>query len=152
MLSDTLTQLHLHTPTQQIGMAAVIATTVLAFWRGGRTEAAGATVVLVAWIITPFTQDLNIRLGPQLGILTVDAVLLAFLVTLALRSRRYWPLWAAGFHALGTVMHLGAMADPEVVTWAYLTGLFISSYLLLGAIVAGVLLEANRRSSLRGTA
>ncbi|WP_369058516.1 hypothetical protein ABOZ73_12765 [Caulobacter sp. 73W] len=152
MLSDVLRQLHLHTPTQQIGMAAVVATAVLAFWRGGRTEAAGATVVLVCWIITPFTQNLNVHLGPQLGILAIDAVLLAFLVALALRSARFWPLWAAGFHALGTVMHLGAMVDPQIVTRAYLTGLFISSYLLLGAIVAGTLLEANRRSSLRGTA
>lgn len=149
---DLLTQLHLHTLRQQIGMVFMVGVVIYAFLKGEQPERTGGLVMLAAWIITPFTQGLQTPNGLQFGIFVIDVMLLIFLVTMALQSKRFWPLWAAAFHLLGVLMHLAITIDPSVRTKAYITGSVICGYLTVLTLVAGVLLEANRRPSLRGTA
>jgi hypothetical protein len=64
------------------------------------------------------------------GIFAVDAALLALLCWIALRSPRYWPLLAAGFHLLAVVTHLAKSVDRQVGAWAYITAEIIWGYLL----------------------
>lgn len=102
----------------------------------GRTEervAAGA--FLVCAVAAPFIKDYS--WGTQWSIFGLDVAYLALLVVMALRSPRYWPLWAAGFQVLGVVTHAASIIDPTLPRWAYITAGVIWTYLVLSAIAVG---------------
>ncbi|WP_269715624.1 hypothetical protein [Caulobacter sp. NIBR2454] len=152
MFHDLLVQLHIHTFRQQVGLASVVIVALIAWRKGGWPEKYGGLAMLLAWFITPFTQGVRPVEGIQVGIFVIDLILLAFLIGIALKSDRFWPLWAAAFHVLGTLMHVAVVVDPSVRTRAYITAGVIFGHLTVIALLAGTLLEANRRSRLRGTA
>lgn len=105
-------------------------------WRGGREERVATNTVVICWLLTKLVGRYQ---GAQTewGVLAVDAGALAVLGWLALRSRRYWPMFAAGFHLLAVVTHFARTVDPKVGGWAYLTAGIIWGYLLLIAIGYG---------------
>ncbi|MCR5878058.1 hypothetical protein [Phenylobacterium sp. J367] len=115
--------------------ATVVGVCALALWRGGPDEKLAAGGLLVGWTLTRTVYQFK---GEQTewGIAGVDLALLALLVYIALRSRRYWPLFAAGFHLLAVVTHLARGLDPRVGGWAYITAEIIWGYLL--AITIGL--------------
>ncbi len=69
----------------------------------------------------------------------VDFSLLAILVLLALFSRRYWPLWATGFHLIACLTHLAVYADPAFRPSAYATYSQLWTFPTLGALILGCL-------------
>jgi hypothetical protein len=109
-----------------------------ALLRGGAPERIGAAIYAVGTGLTVIArQEAAIRYGSiEFGALIVDlAALIAFLV-LALRARRFWPLWIAAFQAVGTAGHIARLADPEMMRWthAFLLGIWSYPMLLLLAI------------------
>lgn len=50
--------------------------------------------------------------GFNLPLYLVDLVYFLGLYALALRSRRYWPIWSAGFQLLCVLTHFGPLLDP----------------------------------------
>jgi hypothetical protein len=115
-------------------------------WRGGWEERTTAMAFMIAWMATLLGRD-RAWVGPQWTTLAIDLVLLAFLVFVALRSARYWPMFAAGFHLLSVVTHVARMVDPKVGAWAYATAAVIFSQLTvfaLGAGMIGLLLQRDR--------
>jgi hypothetical protein len=108
----------------------------LAVWRGRDDERLAAGGLLANWALS----ILVVRVGSgstHWEVFFVDVALLSLYIWLALRSRRHWPLFAAGFQVLLVVTHLGRAVDPTVSVWAYLTAGIIWSYLVLFTIGYG---------------
>jgi hypothetical protein len=86
---------------------------------------------------------------PQYGIFIVDLLTLAALVVLAMRFDRYWPICAAGFQAVAVLTHLAFLINPRALYRAYLFGNFSIGFLLLGAVLGGVIIEGRSPPFLR---
>jgi hypothetical protein len=128
---------------QIIYLATLLSVSATAFWRGGWPERSAAVAVLAASFASPFVES-NLFASPEYGILAVDLLLLGWLGALALGTDRFWPLWAAGFHLVGTIIHVARMVDPTVVPPAYALGQVFWSYPVLAALAAGTLVEVPR--------
>ena len=109
-----------------------------ALWRGGRPEKAGVGIIAVGSILSVIaTSDLGARFRTvEWGILAIDVTILVAFLALALRTDRFWPLWAAGFHAIGVATHVATMVDPDVVSraYAYAQGFWAYPMLIAAAI------------------
>ena len=127
-----------HYPALPIWVGIVIGWTVAAsaLWKGGWSERLVAIGFLAAWLISPLVR-LGGWNGPAWTGLTVDAAFLALLLFVALRSGRYWPLFAAAFELLSVLSHIARLVDPGVRAWAYATADAIWTYLLLASLAVG---------------
>lgn len=115
---------------------ALMAVCALALWRGRDDERLAAAGMLANWSLSRILFK-NHSNDLQAGVFAVDVVLLGLYLWLALRSRRYWPLFGAGFWLLAIITHVGRLVDPRMSGWAYLTAEIIWSYLVLWAIAYG---------------
>lgn len=129
------------TPLQLLFTVAIFGACGVALWRGGWPERSAAVAIFAAASATPLVQS-SLFASPEYGILAVDLLLLGWLGLLALVTDRFWPLWATGFHLVGTIIHVARMVDPTVVPPAYATGQIFWSYPVLAALAAGALIEA----------
>lgn len=120
-----------------------MATAVYAFIRGGPVERLSAAIMLSGWILTPFVLDASPSAFDGRAILVIDIVMFSTLLTIALGSRRYWPMWVAAFFLLGALLHLAALIDPQVALRERITATHIFSYLTLVGLGLGVALEAG---------
>jgi hypothetical protein len=127
------------------GIAFGWAVALAAFWKGGWSERTAAGAFILAWLATPLLRDRS-WIGTQWGGFAIDIVFLAVLVGVALRSRRYWPLFAAAFQLLAVLTHLARIIDPHVHVWAYITAGVIWTYLTLFAIALGAYNRWRERS------
>ncbi|QUD87873.1 hypothetical protein [Phenylobacterium montanum] len=131
------------TSAQIVGWAALALAWSAALWKGGRPERLGASLVGAAWILTPIVELRESWYQPQYGILAVDFLTLVGLAALAMRYGRYWPICAAGFQAIAVLTHLAFLVNPQALYRAYLFGNFSIGFLLLGAILGGVIMEGG---------
>ena len=116
--------------------ATVVAVCLIAVLRGGSYERLAAGGMLAAWAFTLLFYRTNFR-EPEWGILAVDVAALVLFTWIALRSDRFWPIFAAGFHLLAIVTHLARTVDQTVGHWAYGTAEILWGYLLAFAIAYG---------------
>ena len=121
---------------QQIWFVLMMAVSLAALWGGGQPERRAALANLLAWFLTPLAYLADARL--QWGVLTVDAVFLAYLLYLSLTTNRLWLLFATAFQLLGIVTHLATAADAYLPALPYRWGLVIWSYLVLASLAVGV--------------
>jgi hypothetical protein len=135
----------LSTPTQQIGAIIMLLVFGYAQWKGGRVERGLAWAMLAAYIATPFAASLTSLFAPRLGVMAVDAVLLAVVLTVALRSDRYWPMAACAFLSIELVMHFTILFDHHVMPKAYIIATHIWSYPVLLSLVFGAWSADRRR-------
>jgi len=129
---------------QGIGWFAVALTCIAAVWRGERPERLGAALIAIAWALTDLVEQRNNWLEPQYGILTVDIATFIGLAAIAFAYRRAWAICAASFQAVAVLTHLAFLLDPAVLYRAYYMANFSIGFLLLGAIIGGVLMESGR--------
>ena len=108
----------------------------LALWRGRDDERLAAAAYLANWAITLVVFKSR-SFDTQWYVMALDVALLALYVWLAMRSGRFWPLFAAAFILLIVVTHLAHAVDGTVSGWAYITATLIWSYLALIAIGYG---------------
>ena len=123
-------------------LASLGAVAMAAAVHGGRDERLGAMALVAAAILTPLVQRGGFA-GPETGILIVDVLLFAALLLLAIGSRRFWPIWAAGFHLCALAVHFAAARLPDILPAAYAETLVIWSYPVLAAVLLGTLIEAR---------
>jgi hypothetical protein len=83
-----------------IAFTAVFGTSAMAWKWGGLDEKLAASGFIIATIASNFANRSNYT-NTETGILIIDLLLLAGLVVLALRSDRFWPMWAAAFQLVG---------------------------------------------------
>ncbi len=111
-------------------------TSTVGFVWGGLDEKLTAGGFVVATIATRLTTQ-NQYGQPEMGVLLVDALLLIGLFILALRSDRFWPMWAAAFQLVGTTIHLASMTENGDFAKAYANALVFWSYPVLLALLIG---------------
>ena len=131
-------------PLQILFIVALAICCGAAFWLGRDSERITAAMLIAAATLSPLVQTSNF-LHPEGGILLIDLLLLAYLLVLALRSDRFWPLWAAGFQVVGTLIHVARLVDASVWPSAYATAEVFWSYPVLLALGLGTWLEARSR-------
>ena len=115
--------------------------------RGGAPERIVGISLLAAFAVSlALQQPLAARfVAVEWGILAADLVLLAILVGVALFSDRFWPLWLAAFHALGTGAHMVRGLDHGIEPVAYAILLAAWSYPMILLLAIGTARHARRK-------
>jgi hypothetical protein len=134
----------IHHLYQWVGIAWLLIGVVPAFVRGGWPERSAASAMIIAWVGSAFAQNINQFFGPQVGITVIDLMLLVMLVTIALVSDRWWPMWAAAFHGLGVLLHLAVLVDEKVMGRAYFIAGTVFSFLTVLALFIGSIRRSGR--------
>lgn len=118
-----------------------------ALWRGGREERFAALVCIVASLMMPFVLGPFAKryVGIELGALLVDCAVLAAFVSVALQSRRFWPLWVAGLQLTTILSHVLKGVQFDLLPWAYGAAEHFWSYPILVIVALGA--WRGRRSS-----
>ena len=129
----------------------LLAVCLYAWLRGGDDERIVAATCLggtlaTMLVISPLTQRYS---GVEQGLLLVDLGVLAGFITVALRSKRFWPLWVAGLQLTTSLGHILKGIDPTLLPRAYGAALQFWSYPILVILAVGTF-RSDRR--LRQTA
>ncbi len=124
-----------------------IATCGIAFRWGGFDERLTASAFIVNALIT---NAINLsEIGPYSHIQTpelfADLALFSVLFILALRSDRFWPMWATAFQLIIILVHTGSGFQTGNFAWAYYVALIFWSFPIMLALAAGTWLEAKQR-------
>jgi hypothetical protein len=117
----------------------LVAVCLYAWLRGGDDERIVAATCLAGTaatmlVISPLRQRYS---GVEDGLLLVDLAVLAGFVTVALRSKRFWPLWAAGLQLTTSLGHILKGVDQDLVPRAYGAALQFWSYPILIILAVG---------------
>ena len=117
----------------------LLAVCAYAWWRGGSDERIVAATCLAGTIATMLAiSPLRHRYsGVEEGLMLVDLAVLGGFVMVALRSKRFWPLWIAGLQLTTSVGHLLKGIDQELLPRAYGAALQFWSYPILVILAAG---------------
>lgn len=118
-----------------------------AWWRGGQDERivaltclAGTAATLL--VISPLRQRYASVEG---GLLVVDLAVLAGFIAVALRSKRFWPLWVAGLQLTTSIGHVLKGIDQDLLPRAYGAALQFWSYPILIILVVGTYRRHTRQ-------
>ena len=124
----------------------LLAVCIYAWWRGGADERvvaatglAGTAATMIA--ISPLRHRYS---GVEEGLLLVDLAVLAGFVTVALRSKRFWPLWVAGLQLTTSIGHLLKGVDQDLLPKAYGAALHFWSYPILIVLAVGTFRRHQR--------
>lgn len=132
---------------QWVSFASLLITAGVAFWRGGWPERVAAGAMILAWFASSLLYKSQLWFGPQTGVFVVDVCLLLVLLVIALRSDRWWPMWACGFHALSLILTLALLLDSKISNRAgYLAGGGVFSSLAMTALLLGSIRRRNSPS------
>ncbi len=124
----------------------LLGTCSFAMVRGHTDERIAAGAMMLAAVLSPVVVSSQYT-NPEIGVLGIDLGLLALLITLALRSDRFWPLWAAGFHVVGTTIHLASFVEVDIWPPAYAAAQGFWAWPVLAALLTGTLVEARYRQN-----
>lgn len=107
--------------------------------RGGRPERIGAAIHIAASFATGALQLFDQRHYAPAGaiVLGIDVAVTLGFYWLAIRTTRFWPVWAFGFALANLIMSVAALLLPSVSLFAYHSGLRAYAYLALGALLLG---------------
>lgn len=123
-----------------------------ALWRGRKYERLSALVcilatmlsiagVMVMRIYNPNPVDSS---AVETSDLVIDSLVLLSFVLIALRSDRFWPLWAAGLQLTISMAHLLKAIQPDLMPMAYAAAERFWSYPTLLIIMIGVWRQHQR--------
>lgn len=119
--------------------AFLLATCGYAFIRGGRPERLGALVNITAAGLTIGLRYLGIASGApaEITVLLVDITVVGAFYWLAIKTTRFWPIWAFGFALANIFTSVAGRLMPAAPLFAYHTGMGIFAYLALAALASG---------------
>lgn len=119
-------------------VVAVSLVCAAAYLRGGPNERAAASALLIAAALTQVAAlSGNHWRGPEYGVMLVDVAFFGVLVVIALKSTRYWPIWAAASQLVGTLTHLPAVFGPSIPMETYASTQPFWAFPILAAIAWG---------------
>lgn len=123
-------------------LSSMLAVCALAVLRGGQDERLAAVALATAALVSPLVLSHGFA-GPEFGVVLVDAGLFLALGAIAMGSRSFWPIWAAGFQLCGLAVHLAAAKSPSMMPAAYADTLAIWSYAVMTALALGTIVEGR---------
>ena len=100
----------------------------------------GATVVSVVNHLSLQVHYLNIDVGEVL----VDSAVLIAVISIALVSDRFWPLWVAGLQLVDSMAHILRAITVDLPPWAYAIAERFWSYPILLILLIGTWREQRR--------
>ena len=117
----------------------LLATCSYALIRGGRPERIGAGINISASGVTTMLRIVSPRFfaPAELTIVVIDLAVVGGFYWLAVKTTRYWPIWAFGFAMADIVINLAGGLLSKVPLFAFHTGLGIYAYLALSALALG---------------
>jgi hypothetical protein len=117
----------------------LLAVCIYAWLKGGNDERAVAATCLAGTLATMFViSPLRHRYaGVEEGLMLVDLGVLAGFITVALRSKRFWPLWVAGLQLTTSLGHILKGADQDLLPKAYGAALQFWGYPILLILAIG---------------
>jgi hypothetical protein len=124
---------------QWANLVALLLSIGVAALRGGWPERTAAAAMAAAWLASAILHNADQLHGPQQLIMAIDLTLFVVLLTLALTSDRWWPMWACAFHGLSVVLALAMLADPGVWSRSGFIAGGVFSYLTMLALFLGAL-------------
>lgn len=117
---------------------------------GGTTGRIGAALNVGATVATYFAQKVGPWTELHIPVMIIDLLLLAALYALALKSKVYWPIWAAGFHLITVGVHGATLIAPEFRSSVYYYANGMWAIFVQMAMVWGITLDRihniNRRT------
>lgn len=129
---------------QFLGFAVLALSCFVALRWGGFDERLAAIGFILAVIVTNSVTDGSYG-HTETGVLIVDISVFFGLLVLALRSDRFWPMWAAAFQLVGTMVHIGSMTQTGDFAWAYYVALTFWTFPVFVALGAGTWFEGRSR-------
>src|SRR5690606_22912638 len=106
---------------------------------GGREGRVAGGAICLASFATPLVQ--NLINGPLMRPtkVAIDVCLLLVPGSVALRSERFWPLWATGLHHLALLAYGAYALGSGILPPSLCAALNLIAYLVLLALLVGVL-------------
>ncbi len=87
---------------------------------GGKTGISGSIIFISATLLTIVANKMDPGWGDTAyGIFAVDVTCMTALAIVALKSNRFWPIWALGFQIGAVGTHIATILMPEIVPRAY---------------------------------
>lgn len=119
-----------------------------ALWRGRKYERIAALVFVTATILSIIGHSpLRGRyLELEASDLIVDSAVLVVVMTIALVSDRFWPLWAAGLQLVDSLSHVMKAVDADLVPTVYGAAERFWSYPILLILFIGAWRQHRRTS------
>lgn len=118
--------------------AILFAVCAYAFLRGRADERIAAATCIAATFATNIVYEpIGSFAGVEVGVLIVDAATLAAFIYLALRSKRFWPLWVAGLQLTTLMAHALKAIDLDLMPQAYAAAARFWVYPIFLVIVVG---------------
>ncbi len=128
-----------------VAFSAVSVSAFMAWKWGGLDEKLAALGFILATLASNLANTSQYG-RTETGILFIDVALFVGLLIIALRSDRFWPMWAAAFQMVAVTVHIASLAETGSYAWAYAVGLIFWSYPVMIALMAGTWLEGRYRS------
>jgi hypothetical protein len=129
---------------QILGFGAFAICSGVALKWGGRDERLTAIGLIVAVVASNLVGSAQYG-HTETGVLIVDVLVFGGLLVLALWSDRYWPMWAAAFQLIATMVHVASMAETGNFAWAYYVALIFWTYPVYIALSVGTWFEGRFR-------
>lgn len=125
--------------TREAYWVVVIAITLFAFIKGEREEWFVMAILILGTLLTRVANDLTSGLYDHMewGVVLVDCLTLAALTTVALFTRRFWPLWVAGFQLASSSAHLLRLLHTGLPPYIYAVAERFWIYPMLIAVLVG---------------
>jgi hypothetical protein len=113
--------------------ALILLCVVISWRRGGTYERLAVAVLLGGSVLTrvAVSRTASAFIDVASGVLLIDLACLVCFVLIALKSDRFWPLWLAALHLVGTLAHLARMIAPEIIPASYVLLLVVWSWPML---------------------
>lgn len=122
----------------------LLAVVAIAFRRGdGETRAAVGIAFAATLLSAASVRYFGAGEPVETMVALVDIGVLAAFVAIALRSCRFWPLWAAGLQLTTVLAHLLRVISPDLVNIAYQAAMRFWSYPIL-LIIAVAAIRSHR--------
>lgn len=129
-----------------------ISVTLYALYRGGAPERSVAAAYFSIWVLGKFTNFFVPAEYAEMDfwIFIVDFALWVGLLAIALRAKRFWPLWVVSLQTIALAGHIAKLMDVSIHPRAYLTMQIASTFPLLIILAIGVY-HHQRRLKTNGT-
>ncbi len=122
-----------------INAASLFGISGYAFRYGGAAERYCAAILIIGSLASlAIVKAFHNHWHPaSYYLLAVDGTALLALIAIALRSNRFWPIYAAAFQVPEVATHVATMVDPMIVPRAYALAQGFWIYPMLIALLIG---------------